>query len=80
MPSRDSDGGGDGAVATKSPRCFGCPAFVERYNYQRFHESLRNVTPADAGFGGAAAIIEKRERIKKHAVEDRRLQHRKLAA
>jgi putative transposase len=55
-------------------------AFIEHYNHQRFHESLKNVTPADAYFGRACAIIEKRERIKKHTIQNRRLQHRKLAA
>lgn len=55
-------------------------AFIEHYNHQRFHESLRNVTPADAYFGRATAIIEKRERIKRQTIQNRRLQHRKLAA
>jgi transposase InsO family protein len=55
-------------------------AFVEYYNHQRYHESLNNVTPADAYFGSAASIIKKRERIKRQAIEYRRLQHRKLAA
>ena len=55
-------------------------AFVEHYNHQRYHESLNNVTPADAYFGRAPAIIQQRERIKRQTIEHRRLQHRKLAA
>jgi len=55
-------------------------AFVEHYNHQRYHESLSNVTPADAYFGRAQAIIKQRERIKKQTIQQRRLLHRKLAA
>ena len=55
-------------------------AFVEHYNHRRYHESLGNVTPADAYFGRAATIIERRERIKRQTIELRRLQHRRLAA
>lgn len=55
-------------------------AFVEHYNYQRYHESLKNVTPADAYSGRAEAIIKQRERIKRKTIEHRRLHHRKLAA
>ena len=55
-------------------------AFVEHYNHQRYHESLSNVTPADAYFGRAETIIKQRERIKRKTIEHRRLQHRKLAA
>jgi hypothetical protein len=55
-------------------------AFIEHYNHQRYHESLNNVTPADAYFGRAETIIKQRERIKRQTIEHRRLQHRKLAA
>ncbi|WP_394693581.1 IS3 family transposase [Hyphobacterium sp.] len=55
-------------------------AFVEHYNHQRYHESLNNVTPADAYFGKAPAIIKRRERTKRQTIEHRRLQHRKIAA
>jgi transposase InsO family protein len=55
-------------------------AFVEHYNHRRHHESFGNVTPADAYFGRASAIIEQRERIKQKTIEYRRLQHRTLAA
>ena len=55
-------------------------AFVEHYNHRRYHESLGNVTPADAYFGRAEAIIKQRERIKRKTIEHRHLQHRKIAA
>jgi len=42
--------------------------------------SRRDVTPADAYFGRAPAIIKQRERIKRQTIEHRRLPHRKLAA
>jgi putative transposase len=38
------------------------------------------VTPSDAYFGRASAIVQQRERIKRQTIEHRRLQHRKLAA
>ena len=55
-------------------------AFIEHYNHQRYHESLGNVTPADAYFGRDKAILAERARIKRITIEHRRLQHRKLAA
>ena len=55
-------------------------SFVEYYNNHRYHESLKNVTPADAYFGRAEAIINRRERIKRKTLEHRRLQHRNIAA
>jgi hypothetical protein len=44
------------------------------------HESLDNVTPADAYFGRAEAILKQGERIKRQTIQHRRLQHRKIAA
>lgn len=55
-------------------------AFVEHYNHHRYHEALGNVTPADAYFGRAQAIIKRRERIKQKTIEHRRLQYRKAVA
>jgi Integrase core domain len=55
-------------------------AFVEHCNHQHYHESLDNVTPADAYFGRAAPIIKQRERIKRQTIQHRRLQQRKIAA
>lgn len=55
-------------------------AFVGHYNYQRYHESLKNLTPADVYFGRGQTILLKREMIKRKTFEHRRLQHRKAAA
>ena len=55
-------------------------AFVDHYNNQRYHESIGNVTPADAYFGRHTAIIEKRKRIKKLTTQNRRLNHQSQAA
>ena len=55
-------------------------AFVEHYNHQRYHESLKNLTPADVYFGRGQAILNQRERIKRKTMQTRRLQHRKAAA
>ena len=55
-------------------------AFVEHYNHRRYHESLDNVTPADAYFGRAEAIIKHRERIKRQTIKHRRLLHAGIAA
>ncbi|MCK5089199.1 MAG: IS3 family transposase, partial [Hyphomicrobiaceae bacterium] len=52
-------------------------AFVEHYNHCRYHESLKNLTPADVYFGRGQTILLKRERIKRKTFEQRRLQHRK---
>ncbi len=55
-------------------------AFIEHYNHQRYHQSLGNVTPADAYFGRDRQIHAQRAAIKKQAIEHRRLAFRKLAA
>jgi len=55
-------------------------AFVEHYNNQRYHESIGNVTPADAYFGRHTAIIERRKKIKKLTIQNRRLNHQQKAA
>jgi transposase InsO family protein len=55
-------------------------AFVGHYNHQRYHESLKNLTPADVYFGRGQTILRTRERIKRKTFEQRRLQHRKSAA
>ena len=54
--------------------------FVDHYNYRRVHESLGNVTPADAYFGRAPAILKERRRIKDETIRQRRLLHQTRAA
>ncbi len=54
--------------------------FVDHYNNRRYHESLANVTPADAYFGRHTAIIERRAKIKKLTMQNRRLLHQLQAA
>jgi len=48
--------------------------------YQRYHESLNNVTSADAYFGRDEVILLERERIKRQTLNPRHLQHRKAVA
>jgi len=55
-------------------------AFVDHYNNRRYHESIGNVTPADAYYGRHTAIIKRREKIKKLTIQNRRLNHQRQAA
>ena len=55
-------------------------AFVDHYNNHRYHESIGNVAPADAYFGRHTTIIERREKIKKLTIQNRRLNHQRQAA
>jgi putative transposase len=45
--------------------------FVYYYNYQRYHESLGNVTPADMYFGRYTTVTTQRERIKQRTLQQR---------
>ncbi len=54
--------------------------FVEYYNYQRYHESLDNVTPADVYTGRAVSIIEERQRIKERTMKLRKRDYKKAIA
>ena len=49
--------------------------FVNYYNHERYHESLNNLTPADIYFGRAKEVLTKRDRIKRHTLQLRRLQN-----
>ena len=45
------------------------------YNNERYHESLDNVTPADAYFGRRYAVVSKREKIKKRTMRKRKKEY-----
>ena len=38
--------------------------FVDYYNHERYHESLKNLTPADVFYGRGQEILDQREKIK----------------
>ena len=46
--------------------------FVDYYNYERYHESLNNLTPADVYYGRGQSILNKREKIKQRTLAMRR--------
>ena len=54
--------------------------FVEYYNHGRYHESLRNVTPADMYDGRQREILTQRERIKRETLARRRKENLRNAA
>jgi transposase InsO family protein len=55
-------------------------AFVEHYNHQRYHECLKNLTPADVYFSRGQTVLRPRERIKRQTIQQRRLLHHCQAA
>jgi len=54
--------------------------FIDQDNNHRYHESLKNLTPADVYFGRGQSILEQRERIKRKTINQRRLQYQNQAA
>jgi putative transposase len=49
--------------------------FVAYYNNERYHESLDNVTPADAYFGRRYEVVSEREKIKKRTMRKRKKEY-----
>ncbi len=47
-------------------------AFVQHYNFQRYHEALDNLTPADVYFGRKAQVLSQREVTKLKTLAQRR--------
>ena len=55
-------------------------AFVEHCNHRRYHKSLNNPTPADVYFCSGQTILLESMRIKRRAIQHRRLMHHQNAA
>ena len=49
--------------------------FVAYCNNERYHESLDNVTPADAYFGRKYAVVSERDRIKRRTMKKRKKEY-----
>jgi transposase InsO family protein len=51
--------------------------FVDYYNNHRYHESLKNVTPADVYFGRKNEVLSRRSDIKIKTIEERKRMNKK---
>lgn len=49
--------------------------FVEHYNSNRYHESLKNLTPGDVFHGNAEKILRQRAKIKQKTMKERRVKY-----
>jgi len=47
-------------------------AFIEYYNYHRYHEGLGNVTPYDVYRGRYLEIIQRRKEAKRRTLQERK--------
>jgi putative transposase len=45
---------------------------VDYCNYQRYHEAIDNVTPADNYFGRDQQVLERREKVRRETMRIRR--------
>ena len=54
--------------------------FVEYYTNSRCHESPDNLMPADVYFGRGQAILDRREKIKRKTIKQRRRLHQQAIA
>ena len=51
-------------------------AFINYYNYSRYHKALGNVTPADVLNGRKERILQRRREVKARTIDLRRLHNR----
>jgi len=53
---------------------------VTHNNNRRYHESIKNLTPADVCFGRGETILAERRYIKQQTIPNRRSNHQRQAA
>ena len=53
-------------------------SFVNYYNYERYHEALGNVTPADVYHGRREHILQRRKEVQVQTIERRRQYNKAL--
>ena len=53
--------------------------FVRYYNYERYHEALGNITPADMYHGRQDDILATRQEVKQKSLAERRLANLRTA-
>jgi putative transposase len=54
--------------------------FVAYYNHERYHESLKNVTPADVYYGRKHQFLSKRGKIKRSTMKEGKRLYRAIQA
>ncbi len=52
--------------------------FVKYYNYQRYHESLQNLTPAEVYFGNGHKKLKQRKLTKNRTLNERKNSSKKI--
>ena len=52
--------------------------FVKYYNFQRYHESLENLTPSDVYFGNGQKKLKQRKLIKNRTLQARKNSSKKI--
>ena len=46
--------------------------FVHHYNFERYHESISNLTPAQVYYDKGAAVLRRRQRTKERTLRERK--------
>ena len=52
--------------------------FVQYYNYERYHESINNLTPSEVYYGTGERKLRHREKIKQQTLIEREKQNQNI--